>query len=1574
MTDCYDFHSAYIRLGDFNGDGKTDIMYKTTAAYQFKIMLSNGDGSFANGVPFVISDAYAFDSSLIQLGDFNGDGMTDILYLTTSSPYQLRVLLSNGDGTFTSGPLISNMTDCYDFHNTFIQLGDFNGDGKTDFLYLTNSPYRLRVMLSNGDSTFTSGPLISNMTDCYDFHSAYIRLGDFNGDGKTDFMYKTTAANQFKVMLSNGDGSFANGVPFVISDAYAFDSSLIQLGDFNGDGMTDIMYLNNTSPYHEKLIYSVASPDLLISLTNPLGGTTSIAYTPSSAYQNTLLPFILQTVSSITQNDGLGHAYTTQYSYAGGLYDFVDREFLGFQQDTSYQMLNPSTYESMTQTWYYQDVTRQGIIEAQLTTSCEGHTRQINNTWSIGTLTTGVTYPRLDSVASTSTDVGYTPYTSSINYFYDPTYLVVTEEDKYGMAPGDTMHTYYTYANYTTPWILSKPTNVTVTNSSNAIVSSKWMTYNSATGQLLTQEVCKSDTPATGCTSSNPTQNPVTSYAYNTAYLGNTSSVTDPRGYITTFTYDTTNTFLTTTTNPLDQITTKTYDPGTGNVLSITAPYLQGTGYSISYQYDALGRPIQETRPDGGYTTYQYANLDNPATQFVEKREHITGGASVLDHYTDSFFDGMGRTYTIWATGPAGETIASNTFYDSVGRVSQKSNPYLYGIDTPVYTTPAYDGLSRVISTTYPDGGVTTASYRGLTKVVCDQLNHCTTSVYDVYQRLRQTTDPYGTITAYTYDTLGNLTQTVAASGATEQNTTTMAYDSLSKKRSMTDPDMGYWTYSYDKAGNLISQTDAKSQTITFTYDALNRLASKVYSDHTVTNTYDAAPSGSTITCASGVSNCAIGMLTQTLDNSFNENKLDLVLGLDIMQRVTQSQKLTGISSVTISKTYDTAGRTYTETLSPAGQTTNSYAYVYDVAGNTTGVWDYTLGVYQVQYTNFTAVGQPQTANYADSTETNYTYDPYMKRLATLLTQKFTNGTPVTTLQNLAYTYDLKGNILTLTDTVNSITHTYTYDNLDRLTSATGTGTNGYTQTYEYDRIGNITYKSDVGTYAYAYGSQPHAVQAAGTMPFQYDANGNMTQKVSGSGTQNITWDADNKPLSINGVQFTYDGNGNRVRKVGNTTVLYFGEVYEQRGGVGIIHLFANGQRVVSIRSDGNNQYYHANNLGSASVVTDVTGTARETIEYFPFGSYRSKQNFGGSFPNVNYTFTDQEDDNDTGFYNYGARLYDPALGRFISADSIVQDSGDLQTFNRYSYCSNNPLIYTDPSGNSWLSHALGHSGTHILDSIIEGFAAAAVFATVAILEAGTWGTATSLSSVLLQLGWEDLAIAGAAGGAVGGATSAALNGGNLSSILQGTVMGAAMGAVTAGITGGFAPVDRVAVGWAMAGIGAGVATATGGLDGLGNYAAGIMGAMAGANAVNWLADPPPQTASNVKTTGDKICDAAAKHVGEYGDYCNKFVVKVLGESMSFPTKEGYFYSQNIQNSLYLDQVTSLIKGVIVNWSYNGYGHMGFYCPGMQAGYDFIASPGHDAGNVVGWSTLKAQNKYFGDLGIGSPNYYMYKW
>jgi len=493
----------------------------------------------------------------------------------------------------------------------------------TDICYYTSSGYR-KIKFSNGDGTFTDGPPFS-VPDIYSWSSSFWTYGDFNGDGRTDIIYYATPSDgSWKVKFSNGDGTFTDGPQFNVPDRYSSDPGYWDYGDFNGDGRTDINYYTTTG--NRKVKFADSGGDLLVSITNGIGGTTSLTYTPSSSYQNTYLPFIVWTVSQITHSDGRGQSYTTKYAYTGGLFDPIEREFMGFRYAASYQMRDASTYESVTETWYHQDLTVKGSIEVERTTSFEGHTRQVNNTWLIGTMAGGVTYPYLQTVQSTATDSGYAPYTYSIDYVYNHTYLNVIREYKSGATEDEDVDTSFTYTNYTTPWIISKPTEVKVKDHSGNIKSAKWMTYHSTTGNLLTEEVCKSDTPASTCISSNPTQNSVVTYQYATE--GNLSSVTDSLNHTTTYTYDATKTFVYETVNAVSHVTRTVYNPGTGKLLSLTPPHLYGTGYAITSQYDVFGRLIREDRPDGGYTTYLYANLGNPTAQFVEKKEHITGGAS----------------------------------------------------------------------------------------------------------------------------------------------------------------------------------------------------------------------------------------------------------------------------------------------------------------------------------------------------------------------------------------------------------------------------------------------------------------------------------------------------------------------------------------------------------------------------------------------------------------------------------------------------------------------------------------------------------------------------------------------------------------------------------------------------------------------------------------------------------------------------------------------------------------------------------------------------------------------------------
>jgi RHS repeat-associated protein len=274
------------------------------------------------------------------------------------------------------------------------------------------------------------------------------------------------------------------------------------------------------------------------------------------------------------------------------------------------------------------------------------------------------------------------------------------------------------------------------------------------------------------------------------------------------------------------------------------------------------------------------------------------------------------------------------------------------------------------------------------------------------------------------------------------------------------------------------------------------------------------------------------------------------------------------------------------------------------------------------------------------------------------------------------------GNISNVTDLKRSETVNYTYDELDRLTSASGP----FSETYAYT-VDNNLWTKNTSTYTYN-ATHKHAVASLSSgESYGYDANGNMTLRVENGQTYTQAFDAENRLISIteNGhtTQFVYDGNGNMVKKInpdGSRTIYVAGnyEVRKDSGGTVIgsttYYPAAGAMRVVT----GTNvavYYTLGDQLGSTSVVTDASGAVMGTQGYFPFGETRYKT---GSLI-TDRLFTGQQEITGLGLYNYKARFYDPSLGRFISPDTITP--GGPEGLNRYGYVLNNPINASDPTG-----------------------------------------------------------------------------------------------------------------------------------------------------------------------------------------------------------------------------------------------------------------------------------------------------
>jgi RHS repeat-associated protein len=165
---------------------------------------------------------------------------------------------------------------------------------------------------------------------------------------------------------------------------------------------------------------------------------------------------------------------------------------------------------------------------------------------------------------------------------------------------------------------------------------------------------------------------------------------------------------------------------------------------------------------------------------------------------------------------------------------------------------------------------------------------------------------------------------------------------------------------------------------------------------------------------------------------------------------------------------------------------------------------------------------------------------------------------------------------------------------------------------------------------------------------------------------------------------FAYAGDGRRVKSVittnaGSTTTYFIGNYYEVTGSTITKYYYAGSQRI-AMRENNVLSYIFGDHLGSTSLVTDSNGNLINQTKYKAWGEERYSS---GTNPSE-YTYTGQYSyTSDFGLMYYGARWFDPSLGRFTSPDTIIPDQYNSLDWDRYTYTRNNPLIYTDPTGHN---------------------------------------------------------------------------------------------------------------------------------------------------------------------------------------------------------------------------------------------------------------------------------------------------
>ena len=1368
-------------MGDFNGDQFLDV--GTFSGGTWTVAMSTGS-SLGSTTTWLSG----FGSGATPLtGDFNGDGLTDA---AAASSGTVSVALSDGTrlvvqptawvtGFGAGQPLTS---------------ADLNGDGLTDVLYYDKPTGTVVTAPSTGKGFGVATTLMSDHPFGLRGTADTLQVGDFRGNGISGFGVfnalsgaaeiafalgippdllestanglggKTTLTYQPSSQLSNSSLHFALPLVTKASTSDGMGNSYSTTYSYSG-GLYD-------APTREFRGFKTAA------VIDAVGTTTTTTFSQDLHTKGRPL--------SVEVRDSAGRLFTKTTNtfscsdpYPGIHFTKLDQtdSFVYDGDDAFRQVRSRFTYDQ------YGNVTR---TDEDGEVAVLGDERSTTMTFVSNTSAWILNRPSLVQTLNATGAI-----VAQRRFYYDGAILITTpptagnltkEEEWLNSVPEQWLATSLTYDAYGNVKTVTDALNRTTTNTydplgiyltqiQNVLGHTRSLTYDPRLGQVT------SSTDQNGIT----TTTEYDALGRVTKVIGPTDTAALPT---ISYGYDlSTNPAKTTVSTRIQSsqpavLTVYTFTDGLGRTIQTRSPAEDPTKQVVSgaVEFNERGQVIKQwvSYLDATSTTYRAHTL-------------VTGLASPVV-YT---YDAVGRliqttdpdgsaTLVDYNDGETTTTLANNTqtqkTVDAYGRLIKVEELVS---DTVAYTTTyVYDTLNNLTKVTDASGNVTTITYDSLGRktAMTDPDMGAWRYGYDAVDNLASQTDARGVTISFVYDPLNRLTQKsyTIPGGATIANPGNVSYTyddplklfSKGKLTAITDGS-GSSSFEYDNLGRLTKESktiDGTTYTISRTYDLLGRLVSLTYPDNEVAQyTYNAQggietvslqpPASSLQPIVTDVQYNAVGQLTKitygngvVTDYSYNPQTLRLSSlitrnsSLGVLQDFAYAFDAVGnvaaitdrIHTGTQTFSYDKINR-----LTQAVGSYGTFSYSYDAIGNMTQKEGVTMtygladGTKPHAVTSVSGLGSPVSS---------LVYDPNGN-----LTKKQIQATDLSA-QYLSYDTE---NRLVEVKTAKEETSTLTFkpgwnffslpvipNNLS-IASIFPTFATDFEQVAKFDAatnsfkhyVGNAkfddfnTLEYGVGYQVYCKASAPVTVTLKGKLPTQglskslsagwhllptIKLQTSTVSEVFGGLTydQILAYDTTTGGLTAaTGIQpaqayfvhltqagtfspslprdpttrFVYDGDGGRVKQItpaGTTTFL--GQSYEKDSTGKITkYIFAGSQRIAAKDSSGALRFYHGDHLGSSNVITDGAGTLVELAEHTPYGSLSRRE----GAVNVPQKFTGQRLDAETGLYFYNARYYDPTLGRFISPDPIVQDPADPQTLNRYAYVRNNPVNYVDPSG-----------------------------------------------------------------------------------------------------------------------------------------------------------------------------------------------------------------------------------------------------------------------------------------------------